>query len=106
MGEVDEHGTVLVESDYERAGFTIHDTLDDIINHERQCYDASSIEDASGEHARYSRRRRTVDSCTLPCERGLPKSNAAGEQLVAYQEQHGAHLVGGYNPLALVSGNA
>jgi len=61
--------------------------------------DFTEHEDAASKHK--NAKTGTADSCTLPCERGLPKIAADGADLVAYQQQRTAKLAGGFDPCSL-----
>jgi hypothetical protein len=49
---------------------------------------------------RYKARSGTADACRLPGERGMPKSNASGEEWTRYHEQRTG--TGGFDPCSLI----
>ena len=55
------------------------------------------------QHKRYRYRSGTVDACSLPADKGMPKRAATGDDLVAYQKrQRVDELKGGFDPCSLI----
>jgi len=75
--------------------------VNDLAAHESAALNPTQFEDMQGVHKRYRKRGGTQDACMLPCERGLPKSNATAQDLVAYQ-QRSDDLTGGFDPCSLI----
>jgi len=62
--------------------------------------DLSEFEDMASEHRRYKRRDGSQDACRLPCDRGMPKSSASGEEWAAWHQSKTGS--GGYDPRSLI----
>lgn len=54
------------------------------------------------QHKRYRYRSGTVDACSLPADKGLPKKSATGDDLAKYQARNTETLTGGFDPCSLI----
>ena len=91
------------EADIAGTGLTIHDNAADLADAERRALEYTEHEDSVSKHR--SATSGTAESCTLAAERGLPKSTAAGADLVTYQQRKVERLSGGFDPCSLIRGS-
>lgn len=82
------------------AGLGVHDGIDALAQAEAQALDLSEFEDMRNTERRYKRRSGTSDACTLPGERGMPKTNAEAWE---WQRYHSSRVgEGGFDPCSLI----
>lgn len=92
--------TDATDADLEGTGLALYADADALAHAERRALDFTEHEDARSTSRRAP--RGTADSCTLPCERSLPKRNATRTTLERWNHDQSERLTGGFDPRSLI----